>query len=205
VTPQPEGREDAKALFESKYVLLSEKQRAAEFRKILKRSDYRLFNEFMKYGGDLTARGERWNRTGLDTLVDWGHANLLKAYAEEAAGLDSQEWTQEEENPGTLLCHTCEQPLPRLDVVKVLLEEANVDVNRISNRQGDIYKGSNATALYWLAAGRHFWNIEALEYLLDHGADIEARNGPWGVAVDGSSRLRLSEWILEGGNDAHTA
>lgn len=177
VTTQPKGRENAKALLDSKYVLLNEKQRAAEFGKILKRSDYKLFNGFMKYGSDLTARGERWNRTGMNTLVDWGHANLLKVYAEEVAGPNNKEWESKEENPGTLLCHACEQRSPCLNVVKVLVEEANIDVNRISDREGDIYKGSNATALHGVAAGRHFWNIKAFEYLLDHGADIEAING----------------------------
>ena len=39
-------------------------------------------------------------------------------------------------------------------------------------------KRNKATTLHWLAVGTNFWNIEALEYLLDHGADIEAMNAP---------------------------
>lgn len=84
--------------------------------------------------------------------------------------------SREENNPGTLLSHACERALPSLDVIKVLIEKAKVDVNQISDRYGFTYKSAKAMALHFLASGSHFWNIEALEYLLKNGADIEAVN-----------------------------
>ncbi|KAH8595467.1 ankyrin repeat-containing domain protein [Bisporella sp. PMI_857] len=184
--PQPGGMKEAKALLgrvdppsrgarhTSEDGRPSKKQHLVKFEEILKQRDYNLFDEFVKLGGDLLALGgEGRPFTGLHALVAWGHAGLLETYFEEAARVDDQEWMQEEQNPGTLLCHACVQALPRLDVIKVLVEKVKVDVNRISNRYGYIYK---ATALHWLAVGAHFWNIEAIGYLLDHGADVEARN-----------------------------
>lgn len=149
---------------------------AKKFADILQKRDYNLFEEFVKIGGDLTAPGEWTQASGLHELVKWGHATLLEKYSVEIASLEEIEWEEGEADPGSLLCHACEQPLPRLEIIKVLVETLKVDVNHISNRYGYTYKGSKATALHWLSTGAHFWNIEAINYLLDHGADIEARN-----------------------------
>src|SRR5436305_865984 len=72
--------------------------------------------------------------TGLHALVEWGYAGLLEKFSDEAARVDDQNSMVEEKNPGTLLCHACEQALPRLDVIKVLVGKVKVDVNRVSNK-----------------------------------------------------------------------
>ncbi|KAH7333115.1 putative ankyrin repeat protein, partial [Rhexocercosporidium sp. MPI-PUGE-AT-0058] len=156
---------------------------AKKFAEILQRRDYSLFEEFVKIGGDLKAPEGRGRFTGLHELVEWGHASLLAKYSMEAISLDEQDWMDDEQNPGSLLCHACEQSLPRLETIKVLVEKIKVDVNYISDRYGYTYKGSKATALHWLSTGTCFWNIEAIEYLLDHGADIEARNKHGGTPL----------------------
>lgn len=155
----------------------SKRDHPKKFEDILQQSDYNLFNEFVKMGGDLRACEGEWRpSTGLHKLVGWGHTGLLEIYSEDAASVENEEWMLEEDNPGSLLCHACEQPLPRLEIIKVLVEKVKVDVNLISNRYGSLYKVSKATALHWLSSGAHFWNIEAMEYLLDQGADIERTN-----------------------------
>lgn len=160
----------------------TKKQHAKKFKEILEQCDYSLFNKFLKAGADLTALGGVWDiggvwlKSGLHELVKWGHADLLEVLVQQEAWIDDEEWMQEKENPGTLLCEACEYKLPRLDVIKVLVEKAKVNVNRVSDRYRCAYKGIKATALHWLATGSHFWNMEALEYLLDHGANIEAKN-----------------------------
>jgi len=183
--PLSEGEYEARALFERvepsqathQKVDASKKDHSKKFREILKRGDYQLFRDFEKSGGDLKAYGGCWLNTGLHALVEWGHADLLEEFVEQAARFHEEEYMQTEDNPGTLLCHACEQSLPRMNIIKVLVEKVQVDVNQISDRYGFTYKGKKATALHWLAAGAHFWNIEAIEYLLSHGADIEAKNG----------------------------
>ncbi|RDW59222.1 hypothetical protein BP5796_12146 [Coleophoma crateriformis] len=145
-----------------------------KFREILQQANYSLFDEFVKLGGDISARGDRQNETGLHTLVEWGYVGLLSRFVEQVAGLEKE--VDGNENPATLLGHACKQALPRLDIIKVLVEECNVDVNRIVNQGAYVYRGGKCTALHILAAGCYFWNIEALGYLLDHDADIEAKN-----------------------------
>ncbi|RDW63780.1 hypothetical protein BP6252_11325 [Coleophoma cylindrospora] len=145
-----------------------------KFREILQRANYSLFDEFVKLGGDISARGDRQNETGLHTLVEWGYVGLLRRFVERVAGLEKEE--DGNENPVTLLGHACKQALPRLEIIKVLVEECKVDVNRIVHQSAYVYRGGKCTALHILAAGYYFWNIEALGYLLDQEADIEAKN-----------------------------
>jgi ankyrin repeat protein len=182
--PLPGGIEEAKALLERveaprpthQKIEQSKHDHSKKFREILKQGDYNLFSKFEEVGGDLLAYGGYRLDTGLHALVERGHVELLEEFAEKTARLDEKKNMETEDNPGTLLSHACEQPLPRLEIIKVLVEKGKVNVNHISDRYGYTYKGEKATALHLLAAGSRFWNIEALEYLLDHGADIEARN-----------------------------
>lgn len=176
--PQPEGAEEAKLLLArvdpptngrwdtSEYSKSSMRRHGPKFEEILKRRDYNLFHEFVRSGGDLFAHGG--GTTGLFSLVKWGYANLLEIYSAEAAKMDDLEWPPQESQPTTLLALACSQTLPRMDVIKVLVETVKVDVDRAFGIP--MYRKS---PLHLLASGGHFWAIEAIEYLLDHGANIE--------------------------------
>lgn len=107
---------------------------AGKFADILQKRDYNIFEEFVKIGGDLTAPGRWTHVSGLHELVKWVHADLLEKYSVEIASIEEMEWEDGEADPGSLLCHACEQPLPRLEIIKMLAETAKVDVNHLSNR-----------------------------------------------------------------------
>ena len=144
---------------------------------ILQDGDYDTINEYVQLGGDLLELGKYHDHTLLHHLVEEGHAELLEHFGGKVAELEVQEWVQQdEESCGTLLGTACERSLPSLHMVQLLVDKLRVDVNAVYNRRGYCYKLRGATALHILASGEKFWQVEALEYLLSKGADIEARN-----------------------------
>jgi ankyrin repeat protein len=142
------------------------------FKSILRRRDHALFAEFVDCGANITI-STKGGGTALHTLVEWGHASLMSTFSNEAGHLDSIEWLEVNKESETLLVTACQQEFPNLEVLKVLVEKAGVDFNRPSRVQGYFAQG---TPLHALAAGAYFWNIDALEYLIKAGADIESRN-----------------------------
>ncbi|KAK4234437.1 ankyrin repeat-containing domain protein [Achaetomium macrosporum] len=106
-----------------------------------------------------------------------GHADLLEYFRDKVAELEAQEWVQKDkDSDGTLLGSACERQKPSLHIVQLLVDRLGVDVNAVYNRSGYCHKLRGTTALHILASGAHFWQVEALGYLLSKGADIEARN-----------------------------
>lgn len=90
----------------------------------------------------------------------------------------------DEDDPKTLLMAACKRELPSLLIIKLL---------------GIPYRVENATPLHSLACGRHWWQIEALEYLLERGANIEATNsqGQTPLLVTVSNGDRDESWTEE--------
>ncbi|KAJ4129855.1 hypothetical protein NW768_006825 [Fusarium equiseti] len=78
------------------------------------------------------------------------------------------------------LGEACSQKESNLLTVRTLVEKLKVDVNvRFACRAGDNSEpnyetAEGGTALHVVASAGHFWQLEALEYLLDHGADVNA-------------------------------
>jgi ankyrin repeat protein len=144
---------------------------------VLRDGDYDTIKEYAQLGGDMLELDQWHDHTFLHHLVEEGHEDLLEYFGGNVAELEAQEWVQEdEESCGTLLGTACERTLPSLHIVQVLVDKLGVDVNAVYNRRGYCYKLRGATALHILASGESFWQVEALEYLLSKGADIEARN-----------------------------
>ncbi|KAL7897311.1 putative ankyrin repeat protein [Trichoderma sp. SZMC 28014] len=139
--------------------------------------DYDSIKEYVLLGGDVLALDRYEDNTILHLLVKGGHTDLLEHFAEKVHLFEAQDWVQtDEENCGTLLGETCERDLPSLHIIQLLVEKIGVDVNAVYNRRGYCYKIRGGTALHILASGSHFWQIEALEYLVSKGANIEALN-----------------------------
>ncbi|PMD16247.1 ankyrin [Hyaloscypha hepaticicola] len=80
----------------------------------------------------------------------------------------------------------CARELPNMDMIHVLIDKCGVDVNahalvhqsgpgpqRWANIADSIEGG---TALHVLAKSRYWWQLEALKYLLDNGAKVDALN-----------------------------
>ncbi|KAJ1333097.1 ankyrin repeat domain-containing protein 50 [Microdochium nivale] len=183
----------------------------------IKKGQFGAVVEFARNGGDLCASDRFGDNPGFHILVETGQTRLLKYFREslveadtflsrpvaedDAAeqGSDTEGSEQDIENvddhdsggPGTLLGTACNRDQPSLHIIKVLVEDVGLDVNAHSHVRGFAYKIKRAIPLHILACGVHFWQIEALEYLLSHGADTNATNSedlsPLLVAVSGES------------------
>ena len=198
------GPEDAKILHQlhisRQFDNLEESEMLVrKFEKVLEQRDYALFKEFVSSGADLK-KTTSLGKSGLETLVEWGYDWLLEYYKDEVKLFDDtgrtidDEFNDRLENdeldrsspPEPLLVVACKKELPSLNIIKLLVEKAGVDIHRHARGGFDM---NGATALHWLAAGQFFWNIEALDYLIDAGADMEAvtKNGetPLMIAMGG--------------------
>ncbi|KAK4246018.1 ankyrin repeat-containing domain protein [Corynascus novoguineensis] len=139
--------------------------------------DYDTVMEYAEIGGNMLELDQYNESTFLHDLAEQGYVELLEHLGTKVAELEAQEWVQQdEERAGTLLCTACERAKPSLHLIKLLVDKLGVDVNAVYNRRGYCYKLRGATALHILATGAHFWQVEALKFLLAKGADIEARN-----------------------------
>ncbi len=147
-------------------------------------------------------------RAALRTLTQWGYADLLamvgcnREIMDERLMLSNEEKdTASSRSSGRFLRIACERSLPNIEVTKVLVEKIGVDVNAVDVSN---HHRSRVTALHILAKSTHWWNTEALRYLLDHGANVNATDfkgvTPLRVAVDNKS-LKSVGILLRGGAD----
>ncbi|KAL6889127.1 ankyrin repeat-containing domain protein [Trichoderma evansii] len=140
-------------------------------------ADYDSIKEYVLLDGDVLALDSYEDNTLFHLLVDGGFTDLFEYFADKVPLFEAQDWVQtDEENCGTLLGTACERDLPSLNIIQLLVDKIGVDVNAVYNRRGYCYSLRGCTALHILASGTSFWKIEALEYLLSKGANIEARN-----------------------------
>ncbi|KAL4772881.1 ankyrin repeat-containing domain protein [Aspergillus nidulans var. acristatus] len=117
-----------------------------------------------------------------------------------------------------------QREMPNLDVIKVIVEKFHADVNLVFTNglqmepevhfsstvdAGRQYKPAD-TILHYLAQGGHWWHQGAIKYLLEHGADPNARNKqgktPLCHAVTlghlgGYGQQEIARILLEGGAD----
>ncbi|CBF75998.1 hypothetical protein AN3513.2 [Aspergillus nidulans FGSC A4] len=117
-----------------------------------------------------------------------------------------------------------QRELPNLDVIKVIVEKFHADVNLLFTNglqmEPEVHFSSKVdadrqfkpadTILHYLAQGGHWWHQGAIKYLLEHGADPNARNKqgktPLCLAVTlgdlgGYGQLEIARILLEGGAD----
>ncbi|KAJ4289330.1 hypothetical protein N0V88_007081 [Collariella sp. IMI 366227] len=141
---------------------------------VLQDGDYDTIKEYAQLGGDMLEVGRHGN-TFLHWLVQEGRADLLGYFGGNVAEFEAEEQTREPEGSCvTLLGTACQRVLPSLHMVQLLVDKLGVDLNAVHKTEYGNLRGG--TALHILASGSNFWQVEALEYLLSKGADIEARN-----------------------------
>ncbi|KAL4938880.1 hypothetical protein BDV06DRAFT_231461 [Aspergillus oleicola] len=119
-----------------------------------------------------------------------------------------------------------QRSLPNLEVIKVIVEKFHADVKLIFAEgmtfvpdvpfcsQVDAarkYKPGD-TVLHYLAQGGHWWHKEAIKYLVEHGADVNARNKQgktplcYALASDhlgGYGQREITKILLDGGADSN--
>ncbi|KAK6525247.1 hypothetical protein TWF694_005393 [Orbilia ellipsospora] len=127
----------------------------------------------------------------LYSLVLGGFAFLLKNVltAEVVATLDDWEKRRQEENPEKgpdpkhpLILETCQSDVPCMELLRFLVEDLGVDVNtpfmlyRNRKRSWGREYVTDRTSLHIVATHNRWWQVvEALPYLIKHGADLSAR------------------------------
>jgi ankyrin repeat protein len=135
-------------------------------------------------GMDFTPKSMEWPGDFLSVLTKWGYASLLESLGATVKNL----WVNGVQNPETeheycitpYLLTAVHSRLPNLEVVKVLVEKFGADVN--SQQRTKTYRAGGyewlfgGTALHVLARGVHWWQAEAMEYLLSKGANPELPN-----------------------------
>ncbi|KAL6232821.1 hypothetical protein BDW75DRAFT_216707 [Aspergillus navahoensis] len=162
----------------------------------------------------------------LVVLARYGYHDLFARIGSLMAG---QDWT----NGGTgslgeklipYLFAAAQRELPNLDVITVIVERFHADVNLVFTKglqmKPEVHFSSKVdadrqfkpgdTILHYLAQGGHWWHRGAIKYLLEHGADPNARNAqgktPLCHAValghlGGYGQLEITRILLEGGAD----
>ena len=155
----------------------------SEVLRLLGEGKYRAVAEFSRRSGADLDSDEHLHvlHSILRVLVTQGYTSLLRSVRKEGRYLpqirvelsvdDGDDHGRE-----TLLMAACNRELPSLPIMKLLVGDFGLDVSEVSGREGTPYRETNATPLHALARGRHWWQIEALEYLLESGASIEATN-----------------------------
>ncbi|KAL8420475.1 hypothetical protein RB594_003312 [Gaeumannomyces avenae] len=192
--------------------------------------DYGVIKEFARLRGGVFLDKEK-DVNIFEKIVRFGNMALLEHFATEVAAFESERRARRKGRAWqTLLGYACERELPSLHIVKTLVETIKVDVNAKFNNKSDetpetsetssisipSETGSEAgdgpeagisTALHVLTLGNSLWKLEALAYLLDHGADIEARGEnktPLLSALTGSGyAVEIVRLLLDRGADIH--
>ncbi|KAF2815454.1 ankyrin, partial [Mytilinidion resinicola] len=143
------------------------------------------FVEFTRHG----PAGASAACSATHMLADKGYSHILERVGAGVTQYDDIAWaksmeTERNYNVGEvkpILPGACARALPNLPVVKVLVEKLGVDINaqlrsHSYRPRGGYQDQVNASSLHILAAASHWWQFEALEFLLERGANTEVRN-----------------------------
>jgi ankyrin repeat protein len=149
----------------------------------------------------------------LDALLDWGNLSLLRSFIdrfEDAGGLvtiltinqttDGAERLIEERqissHYGSLLVSACLRDSPSLHIIKYLVEVLGADIHSIHTYVKGQYYGN---LVHRLAGGSHLWQLEALQYVIDAGVDVNyvvaCERTPLSVAV--SSPMEWADQFVD--------
>lgn len=166
----------------------------------------------------------------LILLARWGYPEIFERLGRLMLEIDPK-WINKSGkvflgtgNMSPSLLAAAQRDLPNLEVMKVMVEKFQADVNiRFEDGMGvtpKVYYQSTMaqtrqfkpgdTVLHYLAQGIHWWHEKAIEYLLQHGADPNARDAqgktPLCVAVSlgelaGHRQIEIVRILLDGGAD----
>ncbi|KAL2787914.1 ankyrin repeat-containing domain protein [Aspergillus keveii] len=178
---------------------------------------------------------EQHDQSGLadfiSTLARYGYSDLFSRLGSLMTGDDWVSGGQGTLLSGKLppyLLTASQRSLPNLGIIKTLIEKFHADPN-VPFAQGmefkpRIFYSSRLTAdkaykpgdtiLHFLAQGGHWWHVDAIRYLLEHGADPNALNEegytPLYAAVSpqhlaGYLQMEIVRVLLDGGADPNKA
>lgn len=189
------------------------------------------FEQLLKLGGysaleRLNARGAKMtqesgsnvhysddpSRDFLISVARWGFTDLFGKIGRMRQNHDS-DWINGNLHQGIMpfICTVASRALPSMELLRMIVETFNADVN-VRTYQNKPSSGEHSkdtpdcSVLHILAGGEHWWQTEAIRYLLQHGADVAMRDAegrtPLHIAVTGGyRRLAIARVLLEHGAD----
>ena len=112
-------------------------------------------------------------RTAISAMAGFGLTEKMRKVVHQAKLLDEPRGGEDKLRP--VLLDACDRPVWNMAMLKMLVEDGNVDVNahqqikeRVNYRDtGNYIPGP--TALHILAMGNYWWQVEAIRYLVNHG------------------------------------
>jgi ankyrin repeat protein len=159
-------------------------------RGVLRDGDYDTIKEYVQLGGDVIKSRGRHHDTFLHLLVELGQAELLEYFGDKVAEFEAQEWVQKDGHTcESLLDMACTPIRPSLRIIQLLVDQLGIDMNAVYYPRDSSHKRPRRVPLHILAGGAEFWQVEALEYLITKGADIEARHDDGDGDGDGMTPL----------------
>ncbi|RDW72686.1 uncharacterized protein DSM5745_07858 [Aspergillus mulundensis] len=180
---------------------------------LLKLGAYSVIQELSKTGLPLSGAVGPRKVDFLESLARWGFTDLfLKLGLTRSRSLNSHNWINgsistpfsEMFDLRPFLLTVVSRSLPSMDLLSLVVETFSADVNiKLEKRQR---MKTDVSALHILAEGKHWWNTDAVAYLLKHGADPNIADAfgrtPLHVAVSGGyRRLGIVRLLLEHGAD----
>ncbi|KAK6069961.1 hypothetical protein SCUP234_10376 [Seiridium cupressi] len=175
---------------------------------LLRQREIQLLDRIFRHDDQLPPLGEEDVGNIARLLARHGFASLLETLINSRYG---SKIADDISGPSTsvdpILVVACHRELPNMDVIRLLVERAGVDVDAQSRtgeqafsdieRPGEVYEddavqaGMN-TALHELAKGFYWWQVDqGIRYLVLSGADLGQRN------EDGQTPLELAENMPE--------
>ncbi|RAK98716.1 ankyrin, partial [Aspergillus ibericus CBS 121593] len=195
----------------------------AECEHLLRQGAFRVLQQLGDRGVNMRQEqvlGNRiYNRKDfLQSLAQWGYTRLFETLGKSR---DTTDWIDGVMSRPfnihidvlPLIFTASTRTLPNLDLLKTIVETFHADVN--IRAYENVYAPSlneytedepHRSALHILSEGKHWWHTSAIQYLLQHGADVTMRDAegrtPLHIAVKGGyRRLGIAAALLEHGAD----
>ncbi|PLB44109.1 ankyrin [Aspergillus steynii IBT 23096] len=179
---------------------------------VLRSGAYGALEEVAIRGAEFTAENIHWKQF-LIYLAEWGYADLLERLLKRERDIDwineslsiPHDWRKTER---PVLFFVASRELPSLPLLRLLVETFDADVNVRSTTNEDF---SGTSILHILAKGEHWWQTDAVRYVLDKGADVTMQDGrdrrtALHVAMSAvPRRIGILKALLEHGANPNTA
>ncbi|KAL1980699.1 hypothetical protein VTN96DRAFT_3616 [Rasamsonia emersonii] len=151
--------------------------------RLLKCGDHEALENLARCGINVQMRNKYLGDPDImTTLAQWGYASLFESLGrtvKEPSWINGKDTSDIASSIAPYLFTAARRSQTNLEMIKVIVETFGANVNIQGTKT--IYRPETKTVptdgvLHILAQGGHWWQAEAIEYLVQHGADTELRN-----------------------------